>query len=117
MRKKLLGRPPVCATVLILGVLFLVPTAGSAIPTCGCYCPGGSGTTIAQTTWGPSPYTCSYLASIGYDAAWQYANNQCSNGACGLTFSNESCMDSGLSTQHYDLLFTYKCQICLDPCP
>lgn len=117
MRKKLLRRSPLCATVLILGALLLAPTAGSAIPTCGCYCPNGAGTTLGQTVWGAAPaYTCSDLATIGQNDASQYANGQCSDGVCSLTFSGQSCVDPGLSTQHYNQLFTYKCQICLDPC-
>lgn len=98
--------------------MLLAPAVGSAIPTCGCFCPGGNGTLLAQTTWGAAPaYTCSDLASIGYSAAGQYADSQCRTGVCSLTFSGESCVDPGLSSQHYDLLFRYKCNVCLDPCP
>lgn len=117
MRKNSLRRFPLYAVVFALGALLLAPTAGRAIPSCGCYCPAG-GTTLAQTTWGAAPaYTCSGLAGISYSAASGYADSQCFNGTCGLTFSNESCVDPGLSSQHYDLLFRYKCTICLDPCP
>ena len=104
MRKDTLRRFPLCAAVFAFGGLLLAPAAGRAIPTCGCYCPTGGGTTLYQTTWGAAPaYTCSDLVGIGYSAASQYADSQCDNGVCGLTFSNESCVDPGLTSQHYDL--------------
>lgn len=95
--------------------VFLIPVAGNAIPTEGCWCPGGSGTTQWQTTWGAAPaYSCSDLANLAHSYPWQYANSQCARGVCSLTFANEACVDAGCSTQHYDLVFTYKCYLCID---
>ena len=102
------------AASLVLGACLLAPVPGNAIPTEGCWCPGG-GTTLWQTTWGGAPtYNCSSLAAIGYSGAQQYAASQCANGVCSLTFANEACIDSGCATQHYDLSFTYRCYLCIN---
>ncbi|HVG07497.1 MAG TPA: hypothetical protein VNM67_07310 [Thermoanaerobaculia bacterium] len=104
------------AAALIVGVWLLAPVPASAIPIEGCFCPGGSGTLLWQTTWGAAPYyTCSDLAAIGYTGAQNYADSQCpTTGVCSLVISNEVCLDPGCSSQHYDLQFRYKCNICID---
>lgn len=97
---------------LVVGAWLLIPAAGSAIPF-DCYCPYGSGTTLWNTTWGGAPtYTCSDLAAIGHSSSYNYAASQCTYGVCSITYSNEVCVDPGLATQHWDLVFTYKCYIC-----
>ena len=92
-----------------LGLWLLAPSPGSA----DCYCVPGGGTTIWQTTWGGAPtYTCNDLAAIGYNGANQYAANQCPYGVCVLLYNYQSCEDQGLETQHYDLYYWFKCNVC-----
>jgi len=113
-RRNSMKRLSLFPPALILGLLALVPAPGSAIPTEGCYCPNGSGTTLGQTVWGAAPaYTCADLAAIGSNDAQQYATNHCAYGYCSLTFANQACVDPGASTQHYNQNFTYKCYICI----
>jgi|SRR6185436_8899221 len=93
----------------VLVASLLAPSSASA----DCLCQPGLGTLVGHTSWGAPPtWTCSSLADLAHSSAQNYASSQCPSGVCSLVFFNEVCVDSGQSTQHYDMNYRFRCYIC-----